>query len=275
MAWNRSSEEKKVGVEKRGGQRNVHLKGLIAGAIVVVGAAIAAWLLWPEGVARQDATPRPSRVKQGTDSPVPPRRIRFDVGKESNPKVRQALESLNGKSAAMETKCLEVAARYAKLAKKVKPIFRNHSEQLLSWICETEPGTMPMPMPALGEEAREKIVFDLIEKNDPLPTDSEDTAALKGVLKEAKAEMLRHLKAGGDPDEFLQYYDDQLRRCFEYRQEALRQVAELGEEDRELARDFLKKLNERFDAEGIKLISTEEAGVVSDESVATGASAQL
>lgn len=35
-------------MKKRGGQRNVHLKGLVAGAIVVIGAAVAAWLLWPD-----------------------------------------------------------------------------------------------------------------------------------------------------------------------------------------------------------------------------------
>ena len=278
MGWNRPCENGRAnasGSPQRGRSPRPTVRGALSVLFAVVGAGVAAWLLWPEGEVRRDAaSTKETRPKERISS-IPAHRLRFDVGKESNPKVQQAFEALNEKASSMEAKCLEIAARYAKLSKKVKPIFKNHSEQLLSWICETEPGTMPMPMPTLGKEAREKIVFDLLEKNDPLPTDGEDTAALKGVLKEAKAEMLRHLKDGGDPNEFLQYYDDQLRRCFEYRLEALRQVAELGEEDRDLARDFLKKLNERFGVEGIKFISEDEAGVASDETAVAGASAPM
>ena len=41
MAWNRPIEKKEE--QKRGGQLNVHLKGLFAGLIVVVGAVVVAW----------------------------------------------------------------------------------------------------------------------------------------------------------------------------------------------------------------------------------------
>ena len=51
-----------------GEQRNVHLKGLFAGAIVVLGAAIAVWILWPKGVTRQDS----ASTKRGLIKEVKP-----------------------------------------------------------------------------------------------------------------------------------------------------------------------------------------------------------
>ena len=50
MAWNRPSG-KKVEEKGRGRQRNGRLKGLVAGAIVVLGAAVAAWWIFGSGPA--------------------------------------------------------------------------------------------------------------------------------------------------------------------------------------------------------------------------------
>ena len=51
MAWNRPNAEKKAAAKKRGGQWKVRLRGLVAACIVVLGAGIAAWLLWPDASA--------------------------------------------------------------------------------------------------------------------------------------------------------------------------------------------------------------------------------
>ena len=61
MGWNRPKERRGKREEGRGGQRNVHLKGLVAGAIVVVGAAVAAW--WIFGG-------KPAPVREGADGTV-------------------------------------------------------------------------------------------------------------------------------------------------------------------------------------------------------------
>ena len=70
--------------------------------------------------------------------------------------------------------------------------------------------------------------------------------------------MRKFITQGGDPDEFLQYYFSQLRHAFEFRNEAQQQYYDLQEEDPELAEDFAKKVNKRFDEKGIKRILTEK-----------------
>lgn len=71
MGWNRPSERKVEG-RSGGGQRNVHLKGLIAGVIVVLGAGIAAWLLWPNSKPPQSDTASTSTSPIREVKPAPP-----------------------------------------------------------------------------------------------------------------------------------------------------------------------------------------------------------
>jgi mevalonate kinase len=70
--------------------------------------------------------------------------------------------------------------------------------------------------------------------------------------------MIEYIKQGGDPDEFLQYYFKELKSAFELRNEAVSQISEVWEENPELAKQFLQKVNEKFTEEGIKLINQEE-----------------
>ena len=257
MAWNRPTEV--VNKEpKRKSPAGTHI--LIAALVAVLAIGAGVFFLMPEDKVEGRSVPVAKKRAKVKVQPVSSHRISFDTKGETNPKVRQAMEVLNKKADAIEIKRLQLAAKFAKLPKPAKSIFKSGGEQLLSWICETEPGDMPMPMPRLEGEDLQNVALMLVEKNEPLETDSEEIAAVKENLKAAKEEMRKFIKAGGDPNDFLQYHNDQLIRCFEFRNEALQQVAELYEEDKSLARDFLKKLNERFDSEGIKLISEDEAG---------------
>ena len=261
MAWNRSSEEKKVGVEKRGGQRNVHLKGLIAGAIVVVGAAIAAWLLWPEGVAR---------VKQGTSSPVPARQIKSDVGKKSRLKPIERREVVKtGEKVAdalAEVESIEplkiapmpVTSKLKGL--RLKRPFKSGVEQLLSWVFCIEPGEMPVPIPSISEEDRQHLAEILISRNEIEEDDTPAVIAMKETVDYAKKEMIKYIKNGGDPDDFIRYYHRELNKAFEIRNEAISQAAALAEEEPELAREFVKKVNEKFSNDGIKPLDIREFG---------------
>jgi mevalonate kinase len=49
-----------------------------------------------------------------------------------------------------------------------------------------------------------------------------------------------------------------LKSAFELRNEAVSQISEVWEENPELAKQFLQKVNEKFTEEGIKLINQEE-----------------
>ncbi len=82
MAWNRSSNSQQTETAlRRGGtprtspsgpfgrlRRRIPTVAVIVGAVVVLGAAVAAWWLWPEGETRQDA----ASTKRGLIKEVAP-----------------------------------------------------------------------------------------------------------------------------------------------------------------------------------------------------------
>lgn len=136
--------------------------------------------------------------------------------------------------------------------------FKTGTEQLMSWVFATEVGDMPMPIPHISEEDRQNIVAILISKNEISENDSERTKECKNAVAAAKKEMIKYLKEGGDPDEFLQYYHQELKRAFEVRNEAINQIQEVWDEDPALGEEFLDKINEKFESEGIKAIRKEQ-----------------
>lgn len=136
--------------------------------------------------------------------------------------------------------------------------FKTGTEQLMSWVFSTEPGDMPMPIPRISEEDRKNIVGILISKNEVKDSDSERTIECKEAVAAAKKEMMHYLKEGGDPDDFLQYYSQELKRAFEVRSEAINQIQEVWDEDPELGKEFMDKINEKFKEEGIKEINKEQ-----------------
>ena len=114
---------------------------------------------------------------------------------------------------------------------------------------------MPMPIPNLTQEERDTLVAVLISKNEILPADNEHVAMAKTQVDAAKKEMIKFIKEGGDPDEFLRYYYDELDRAFEYRCMAVEQVESAAEEDPELAYEVGLKINEKLASEGIMSIN--------------------
>ena len=137
-------------------------------------------------------------------------------------------------------------------------VFQTGTEQLMSWIFTTEVGDMPMPIPPISKEDRENIVAMLISKNEIKDTDSERVKDCKEQVQLAKKEMIKYLKEGGDPDDFLQYYYQELKSSFELRQDAIRLAEELYEEDPEAGSEYVDKINERFADQGIKPIRKEQ-----------------
>ena len=75
MAWNRPSENGEAvsrPLQKRSGDR-FPARGAIAGAVVVLGAAVAAWWLWPNGESAGETPPPQTkqRIKEVKSAPAP------------------------------------------------------------------------------------------------------------------------------------------------------------------------------------------------------------
>lgn len=136
-------------------------------------------------------------------------------------------------------------------------VFKTGSEQLMSWVFTCELGMMPPPLPKLTKEERDTLPAVLISKNQINSEDNERVAAAKAIVDVAKREMMKFIKQGGDPDDFLRYYHEELNRAFEYRNLAIDQIAEVAETDGDLARELGQKINEKLASEGIKTINIE------------------
>ena len=136
-------------------------------------------------------------------------------------------------------------------------IFHSGTEQVMSWLFTCELGSMPMPMPNLTPDERANLAAVLVSKNVILPADNDHVAYAKSQVDAAKREMVKYIKQGGDPDDFLRYYYEELNRAFEYRCMAVEQIESVAEEDIDLAREVGQKINEKLASEGIKTINIE------------------
>lgn len=136
--------------------------------------------------------------------------------------------------------------------------FKSGTEQVMSWIFTTQLGDCPMPIPRLTDEERKNLVADLMSPNEINDSDDDMTKYAKEMVNTAKKEMMQYIHDGGDPDDFLQYYYDELNKAHQYRMEAINQGELVFEEDPELAKDFVGKVNERLAEQGIREISIKD-----------------
>jgi len=132
--------------------------------------------------------------------------------------------------------------------------FRTGTEQILSWIFSTELGDMPPPVPKISN-------FDLVHmqeildlNNEVTNGDDEKTIDAKRSVQAAKDELKKYLEKGGNPDEFLEYYRDELQSAYLERKTAQQEVMMVLQGEPELASSFLKEVNNRLAKKGIKTI---------------------
>ena len=135
--------------------------------------------------------------------------------------------------------------------------FKTGTEQLMSWVFSTQPGDMPMPIPNISQEDRENLASILISKNPITENDDERRAFCKEQVDFAKKEMAKYIGEGGDPDDFLQYYFQELKLAFEKRNDAISALQETNETDPELAEQMREAINKKFEEQGIKTINKE------------------
>ena len=229
---------------------------LVLGAFCLV-IGLGVWLLWPEGERGEvAATSERGRIKEA--KPAKARSAEREVRSAKKPKpktVEEAMANIEEKPKP-EIKKRELSPEeWNRLTNRV---FKTGTEQLMSWICQITPGDMPMPIPNISKKDRDNIIAVLFSKNEIRETDSEKVKFCKEQVDAAKKEMISYIKQGGDPDDFLQYYYQELRSCFETRREAIRQAQHLFDEDPELGRAFVEKVNEKFEKDGIKQIKKEQ-----------------
>lgn len=247
MAWNKPS-----GAPKPVQKKPSAMRGVVAGAVVVVAAVLFFVVFMGKGEKRvenvekergriKEATPaKPGKVKSLTREVSSNRKTADDIiaKMEESPKPKIKMRELTPEE------WLSVTNR----------AFSTTMEQVMSWVFTVEPGDPPPPIMPIGIEARKNLAAILISKNEIKDSDSDRVAFSKEQVDRAKKEMAKYIGDGGDPDEFLQYYREELKLAFNKRRDAMEQIEEVAEEDPELAKDLRKKVNEYLESQGIKKI---------------------
>ena len=263
MAWNRSSEKKKVEVEKRGGQRNVLLKGLLAGAIVVVGAVIAAWFFWsddksPLSTSTSTSTSLIREVKPAAapKAKEPPRELTED---EKRLKELHEIEAKFGKNI---PKALQTRVYYLKNPPKrtfeckgPNDFLQHPCEQEIASLLMAVPGTFFLRQPTFSETFDNDFVSALMDKIDIYPTDDERTRRVKEevtLLKKDIAKMVR--ETGRKPSDLMNEYAKQMFELGQYQRDLQSELREIEENDavsNEEVEDFYNAANTLLEQKGL------------------------
>lgn len=254
MAWNHPIEKP---VEPK--KAPSRARGALAGVVVVAVLGVAAYFIFcSDGGRSVDDGAGRDRGKIKEVKPAKVRSAESEVrsARKEKPKtVEEIVASLDDKpKPTIKVRQLS-PEEWDRLTNRT---FKTGTEQLMSWVFSVQPGDMPIPIPSIGEEDRKNLAAILISKNPISEKDDERTAFCKEQVDFAKKEMAKYIGDGGDPDDFLQYYFQELKLAFDKRNDAISQLQETNEDDPELAEQLREEINKKFEEEGIKKIIKEE-----------------
>lgn len=202
MAWNRPSKdsETETALRRTGTVRpTVAVRGAVAGAIVVLGAAIAAWWLWPNSETRQDAaSTRKALIKEVTPAPAPkaeepPRELTADEKRLKE--IADIEERWAGKKMPVGLKTHLYYLKNPpekKITVKVPFDYLRHScERDIAGVGLAKPGSFFVIQPEYGESFDNDFKNAMVDRIDINPEDSDEVRETKQAVEAMKKEIAR------------------------------------------------------------------------------------
>ena len=251
MAWNRpnSGEAESFPLQRKGGSSTfLKRKGfpVLVCVSVVLCVGIAAWFCWPQS-GDSDATKETVRrsIREATPHVTKPKKVRTKPIKTRD--VTEAVRNVGE----FEPPEIPKAAEPVYIDRFTNRYFKTSVEQVMGWVFTCKPGMMPPPLPAFSDEDYDQLASILISKCEIKESDDEKAVEAKESVDFAKKEMMKYIREGGDPQEFMNYYHKFLHEASDYRDLVVDQAQKIYEEDPKLAEDFLKEVNAKLDDKGI------------------------
>ena len=272
MAWNRpeNGEAASSPLRRKCGASAMKRRGrrfpiVVAGAIAVIVAAVAWFVLSPPEETRQDAASAKKAlikevmpVKASKGAPPTERKTKH-VLTEREKRIQEGSRKALARKREFEERMRTDAQLIFHVTNNVKVKnggYKTTVEQMLDWIFSCEVGAMP-PLPPVGIPAYELAAIGEILDNE-LPAvkgESEEAVKRRELMREVKDELRKYIADGGDPQKFLEYYHDQLVRAYERRQDAGEALLKsCKEDDPEVARMMHTAVNQLLEKDGIKKI---------------------
>ncbi len=257
-----SAKGAKEVVARRSGGSNGLLRGLVAAIIVVIGAVVAFLILTrdvaPVEVKEAAEGKRRGKMAEVTPAvavkrPVVKKVDEVEETKKRNEARRKMLKAMTPEER-LDFLYKEAEQKPINLEPASNRTFATGTEQVMGWIFNTTPGDMPPILPKIPIFEEAHLTEILFNKNEIKEGDDERIIELKENVALAKKEMIKFIKEGGMPDEFLEYYRNVLRDAHMEFQNSQQEVFKMVREDPEGAAAYLEMVNKRLDEKGIKRV---------------------
>ena len=263
MAWNRP-EEREQGIGNREqGARTSPFRGLIAAAIVVLGAAVAAWWLWPTQDRGKDVT----STKQGLIKEVTPNLTQDQQEKLEHPgmvKVRgkwyPEYNSQGGKIWVTKNWVrYHTPVVHTNRVKKGQSIyskaFDNYADREIAILLNAPPGAMRIGSSRPYDERFTRQFLKSLET--PIiisPDDSEAVAALKKAVRETKIDLKIRYDNGEDIAKIMNDTNRQLQELALYRNDLRKLVLKESREtkDKDARKGLYEAANKMLAERGVE-----------------------
>ena len=265
MGWNRNNgaEIKPSSIRQlsKKNARPKYLHGIIAGLIVVVVAVTALCLMSKQENAKQEIVPKAPKTEKGNKGA---KRIPVQQNQAHNSDNRA--EQMAKLKAMTPQERLDFLYEEAKkkpldLTPSTNRVFKTGVEQVMSWIFTTKLGDPPPPLPQMSIFDEVHLAEIIIADNPVLGTDSEKVKECKEVVALAKKELIAYIKEGGNVEDFLAYYRDQLMEAYHDFASAKRKIfqAYIDGEDQEVCRVYAEQVNAELAQKGIRQVIVPQA----------------
>lgn len=263
MAWNRPSNSQ--GESLRRGRRpspSPAVRGALAGAVVVLGAGLAAWWLWPTERRVEDAATmkKAAIIKEAAPAAAPTNRVAVAKKKLTN---EERLKQIYDKYGDNIPDNLKATVSYLKnppkrgfsAAKTKNSIFKHHSERMVGSILDVEPGDYFVRKPTFDERFDREFAAALADPTVIADSDTDEQRERKQIVAETMAEMAERVRGGEKASEIMTAAVDDLSRLGKYRRDLERQLMELKTNakytDQDIT-DFVTAANEMLKKAGAK-----------------------
>lgn len=261
MAWNRPSADK-VRAKGEGEQRNVHLKGLLAGAVVIVGAAVAWWLFVSDSGGRGTTRPvkgmKPALIKETAPQSSTNRVVVKKVVKEGPDKSARPTrvgEKVNGYVMLPDGTIHKMTGTAHSVTAMQDPsqIFDNGAENEIAALITMEPGEVIVGGPdreTFTAEFLKSTAVPIIVKSD----DPEEVKALKRAVNEVKADLKAAHDRGEDIVAIVEKTYDDFQRLAQYKEDLFNEVNDYSQKEEvtdEDVKDYLAAANKLLEEKGI------------------------
>ena len=220
MAWNRPSgngEAASSPLLRKGGASAIKRRGrrfpIVAATLVVLGAAVAAWWLWPQRERGEDtvSTTPTSLIREVTPAAAPKAKVheRFRPPSLKTKEEKLAFyRKIFGNDIPENLKpTLYFIENPAETGFEPSPrpedIFHHHSERTIAAVLLMQPGAFMMGRPQYDEDFDDDFRKSLKEPTLVTKDDTPEQQELKRAVNETKAELAERMRRGEKPSDIM------------------------------------------------------------------------